>query len=260
MRAVAALALLVLAGACARDGEPARDGAVADLRPLDAASADSPLADALTDAGPGDAFVPAPGFGALSGQCGVLDDDEWDATTTPFLFRNAIDFGTQSFDANKLTPGGKQIWTEGNRGGSSEHSEVIAFEVLHRCELAQLIKSETKIEYRNAGGKKTDMLVQIDARRVGVSVTRAYHYPPSSPYTAAEARTLLDNKLAALPLSRANGKPPDTWTRSVLHVMAYDRQHADVVQQVWAKQVSAATKGNAILVLTVTDGKDDFVY
>jgi hypothetical protein len=189
----------------------------------------------------------------------VLDDTEW-SSQEPVLFRNSIDLGTAAFDPAALSAGGQQIWNEGNRGGSSLHSEIFAFEVLHRCELAQLLKTESNIDYTDIGGKKTDLLLEIDGRKIGVSVTRAFHYPPTSPYTDAEAKALLDDKLSDLPLSQANATPQDAWVRSLLHVLAYDAQSADVVQNVWGTQVSDAVRGNAILILTVTDGNDDYIY
>lgn len=249
------------------------DGPVGDLAPsvdlaADAGGVDArppdlqPPADQITAAdGAADAAVavPLPGFGTISGQCGVLDDTEWNAAS-PFLFRNTIDFGSASFDVAQLSAGGQQVWNDGNRGGSSLHSEVFAYEMLYRCELAKLLKTETQISYTDAGGKKTDLLTEIDARKIGVSVTRAYHYPPTNPYTEAEAKALLDDKLADLPLSQANATAADAWVRSILHVFAYDAQYADAVQSAWNTQVDPAVKGDAILILTVTDGNDGDIY
>ena len=253
------LVSLVLAG-CSGNGSESPDAGAPDHRfpdapVLDLPGLDLPLADSPPAA---DAFAPLPGPGVLSGACGELDDTEW-TSASPYLFRNAIALPSTGFDPSQLSPGGLKVWTDGNRGGSSLHSEVFSFEVLHRCELAKLLKTETFIDYTDAGGKKTDLLLEIDARKIGVSVTGAYHYPPTDPYTEAEAKTLLDKKLADLPLSQANAATQDAWERSVLHVFAYDSQHADVVQSAWA-QVDAATKGDAILVLTVTDGLDDYIY
>jgi hypothetical protein len=250
-------------GGCSDDSSTPVDQGAHDAAQPDSASDTSvdQALDAAQETAPdqgGDAFTPLPGFGKLGGQCGVLDDTEW-KSTQPFLFRNNLDLGSAAFDPAKLTAGGKTIFTEGNRGGSSLHSEIFSYEVLHRCELAKLLKTEGKVEYKDAGGKKTDLLTEIDARRIGVSVTRAYHYPPGAPYTDAEALALLNKKLADLPLSQSNAKPVDAWTRSVLHILAYDAQHADKVQSAW-KTVGAAVKGDAILVLTVTDGKDDYIY
>jgi hypothetical protein len=231
------------------DSTPLRDGRQQDTGRRDHSTRDRSATDA---------FTPLPGFGTLSGQCGELDATEWNSSS-PFLFRNAIAFSSASFDTTQLSSGGLQVWTDGNRGGSSLHSEVIAFEVLYRCELAKLLKTEKNITYLSSTGKKTDFLVNIDGRKVGVSVTRAYHYPPTL-YTEAEAKLLLDEKLADLPLSKSNATSQDAWTRSILHVLAYDSQYANMVESAWSKQVSATLKGDAILFLTVTNGTDDYIY
>lgn len=252
-------ALVAVTGCGSSIGEKRVDsGSSVDQAPTDSHSWDAAAPD-VRDALAVDAFEPLDGLGQLSGQCGVLDDTVW-SSQSPALFRNAIDFGTDPFDPARLSVGGQLIWNEGTRGGSSVHSEIFAFEVLHRCELAKLLKTETQITYEDPGGKKTDLKLQIDTVTVGVSVTRAYHYPPDTPYTEDEAKQLLDKKLADLPLSQANATAQDTWTRSILHVMAYDAQYADAVQSAWATQVSSAVKGDAILMLTVTDGEDQVLY
>jgi hypothetical protein len=207
---------------------------------------------------PADNTLPLPGFGAISGMCGVLDDQEWNSSSS-YLFRNAIDLGSSGFDETKLTQGGQKIWKDGNLGGSSVHSEVFSYELLKRCELATLLKSEGEIKYKDAGGKKTDLLVTIDGRKVGVSVTRAFHFPPSNPYTEQEATTLLTKKLADIPKSEGNADPADAWVRSVLHILAYNSQYADSVEAAY-KKLDATINAKTILVVTVTDGKDDYIY
>lgn len=211
------------------------------------------------DSANGDAFQPLGGFGTISGLCNVLDDGEW-SSKSPFFFRNAIDFGTATYDPKLFSAEAQQILDEGTRGGSSGESEALAFEMVRRCELAKLVKSEKLIDYIDANGKKTDILVEIDGRKIGVSVVRPYHYPPSNPYTEAEALIIIKRKLEEMPLSQKNAKPENAWERSVLSAIAYNSQYADVVKSVWDNQISAETKGDAILLLTVTDGNDGFLY
>ena len=202
--------------------------------------------------------VPLDGMGDLSGQCGVLDDAEW-TTSAPFLFRNSIDFGTAGFVESELSVGGAEVLADGNLNAGSLHSEVMAYEALYRCELAELIKTEAEVIYENPDGKKTDFVVWIDGRKVGVSVVRAYHYPPSNPYTVAEATTVLNGKLSDIPLSAANATPQDAWVRSMLHVVAYDSSYADSIETAWAA-LDDTVRADTILVVTVTDGNDDFIY
>jgi hypothetical protein len=257
-RLLLAVALAAVLAGCADDSNPTVDlggGDLAGDRSIGPAPERGP--DARRDRA-ADGFQPLPGFGALAGECGVLDDAEW-SSTSPFLFRNAIDFGTAAFAAAKLSQGGQAILAAGNLNSGSLHSEIFAYEVLYRCELAKLLKTEKTVEYTNPSGKRTDLLTEIDGRPLGVSVTRAVHYPRDAPYTEAEATTLLESKLGDLPLSRANAKAPDTWSRSILSVIAYNAQHADSVQSAWSK-LGATLKGDSILILTVTDGDDGFIY
>jgi len=240
-----------LDGAVTEDAHLVEDGSV-----MDSSQDAQPVFDADTPDG-GQEF-PISGWGEISGECNVLDSEEWDSTE-PFLFRNAMDFGTTGFDEAALTPGGVEIWEEGNLGGSSIHSEIIAYEFLNRCELADLLKTEGEIIYQDDGGKKTDILLEIDTYKVGVSVTRAYHWPEGEPYTLEEAETLLNNKLSDIFLSAANADPEDAWEHSILYVVAFDDQHATTIETAF-EGVDPAVQGDTIIILTVTNGEDEFAY
>jgi len=238
----------------AADDDAADDDA-ADDDTADDDTSDDDASDDDTDDPPD---VPLEGFGEITGHCGELDDEEWD-DASPFFFRNAVDFGSEAFDVELLSEGGQQIIEDDNLGGSSIHSEAIAFDMLYRCELAELLKTEAQILYLDDGGKKTDVLVELDERKVGVSVTRAFHWPPEDPYTVEEAQALLEDKLADILLSFDNADPADAWTRSILHVVAYDGSYADSIETAYS-QVDAATQADTIVVVTVTDGEDEFIY
>lgn len=240
-----------LDGAVTEDAHLVEDGSVKDSG-QDA----QPVFDG--EAPDGGQEFPITGWGEISGSCNVLDSAEWDSAE-PFLFRNAMDFGTTGFDETALTPGGLEIWEEGNLGGSSIHSEIIAYEFLNRCELADLLKTEGEIIYQDDGGKKTDILLEIDTYKVGVSVTRAYHWPEGEPYTLEEAETLLNNKLSDIFLSADNADPQDAWEHSILYVVAFDDQHATTIETAF-EGVDPTVQGDTIIILTVTLGDDDFVY
>ncbi len=195
-------------------------------------------------------------LGDLSGDCKALDDGVWESTQ-PALFRNVVDL--DGWDEDLLSEGGAEILADGNLGGSSLESEILAFEVLRACEGASLSKTEGEISYRDDGGKKTDLLVEIDTRSVGVSVTRAFHWPPEDPYTEAEAADLLTDKLGDVLLSAANAAPPDAWSRSMLHVVAYDGQYGDEVEAAWAG-LGPEVRDATLVVLTITDGDDEVIY
>ena len=250
IRSFLCFALVLALMACGSNADEFQDAG------LDAGS------DAGLDAG-GDeeTQVPLPGWGEIRGECGELDDDEWLANS-PFDFINHIDLGTAGFLYEELSPGGKEVYDDGNLGGSSIHSEIIAYEMLYRCELAELLKTEGEIVYQDSGGKKTDILLLIDERKVGVSVTRAFHYPPTEPFTLEEGVNLLRGKLGDVLLSAANAATEDAWGRSMLHVIAYNEQSAENITLALAQLLAEEpdVQNQTIVVITVTDGDDDFVY
>jgi hypothetical protein len=209
-------------------------------------------------AGGGSAGVPLDGLGAISGDCGVLDASEIQSPS-PFVFRNTLDFAMDSFDYAKLSDGGKKVYDDGNLGGSSLESEIFSYEVLYRCELAALLKTEAEIVYQDPMGKKTDLLVSDDGFKLGVSVTRAYVYPPDTPYTVQMAYDLLQKKLSDISLSTANVSAGDAWEKQILHVMAYTTDHADALEQAYP-QLDPAVQADTVLLITVTEGNDEFIY
>jgi hypothetical protein len=92
-----------------------------------------------------------------------------------------------------------------------------------------------------------------------MSVVRAYHYPPTNPYTESEATAILTKKLGDILLSAANAAPADAWERSVLYVVAYDEQYADAIESAWSN-LDASVRAATIVLLTATAGDDQFLY
>ena len=241
-RGVKSLCLLVLLVGCDSSSE-----VPPDARP------DTPPADAAVDA--------AAGFGDLAGMCGVLTDTEltdgaYHLVEDSFTFARAY---VDPDDRGLLTPGGVHLIETPNAGGSSEMSELFAFEQLARCEGATLVKTETEITYTDTGGKKTDILVMIDGHKIGVSVTRAFAFPIGTPYSETQARTLLTRKLDDIGLSSANVTAADAWEKQILAYQAIDDQAAQAVIGVW-NTLDMATRDDTILLVTVTNGDDLFIY
>lgn len=198
------------------------------------------------------------GLGELLGECGVVSADALNSPA-PASFENSIDFMRAGFDYNQLTPEGQVVFDAGNLGGSSLHSEVIAFEVLARCEGARLLATEAEIEYVDMMGTKTDLLVEVHGLTIGVSVTRAVGFPQKDPYTVEQATVLLEDKLAGVLLSSANVAPADAWVKQVLHVVAYADKHAASIFTAY-NNLGAELTADTILMVTVTHGNDGFVY
>ena len=90
-------------------------------------------------------------------------------------------------------------------------------------------------------------------------VTRAFLYPPGTPYTLSHAQDLLTRKLEDIQLSTANVSAGDAWMKQILHVFAYDAQYVEVLQTAY-DLIDASTKGNTIVYITRTDGADAFMY
>ncbi len=245
---------------------PALAALVACDAPLDSGVDDTDTAihdtdvpdDTDTDTDTDAIAVPLDGYGAISGDCGVLDDSEW-SNNSPFLFVSAIDFDV-AFDAALLTEEGQEVIADGNLGGSSVESEAIAMDLLARCELAALVATEGEVVY-DVEGKKTDLVVEIDGHTVGVSVTRAVGWPRDAEYTVGQAEDLLNDKLADIPLAAANVGDEHAWTRSILYVLSYSPAHTTSLQAAWSGgNVTTGTKGDTLVIVTTTNGSDGFVY
>jgi len=185
------------------------------------------------------------------------------ASADPIEIEYELDFGAEPFDAvddrASLTDGGRRLLDADTVGGSSLYSEVFAFEVLCRGEYASLAKLADEVEYEDEAGKKPDYVISIGSQRIGVQVSRAYHYPPGEPYLLAQATALLEKKLDDIAASAQNVKASDAWAKQVLAIIAYDAQHAEQVEAAWLA-LAAAAKGNTILCLVATEGDDGFLY
>jgi len=205
--------------------------------------------------------LPLPGFGDLSGDCGVLDTELVDSAPSYFLL--TYDFGADVYDAgdyDQLTPGGQILATTANAGGSSGWSETFAYEVLARCELAALLKTETHVAYDPlTTGAITDMLLEIDGYKIGVSVVRAMTYPRDAVPALADVQTLLTRKLEDILESSDRVLPADAWVKQILSVMADSAAHEAVWRQAW-ESMDATLRADTILYVTVTNGADDPIY
>lgn len=238
----------------AADGSASGDTSTEDTAPENDSTAD-------TEAdGSGGPTLPLPGFGTITGACGVLDDEL--LSPDPSVIVDAIDFGTDPWDnpadLTLLTSGGQEMVADGNAGGSSLESEIFSLEVLTRCEGATLVKTETEVVY-DLPGSITDILVEIDGMKVGVSVTRAVGFPRDAAYTEATASALLTRKLTDIQESTAHVSAGDRWVKQILHVIAYADQHVAAMQAAFGA-LDPAVKADTILWVTRSDGDDEFLY
>ena len=227
------------------------------------AAPDAPAgsSDATADSANGDAAGSAgAGFGDLTGMCGVLAVADL-TSASPEVVRDTFTFARGYMDpADRplLTPGGQRLAATPNAGGSSGLSEIFAYEQLARCEAANLLHTETEIMY-DGTGKITDMEVSIEGHQIGVSVTRAQTYPLGQTYPLDTATMLISRKLTDIQASTAHVSAADKWDKQILSVLAYDAPTADTVVQAW-QGLDASVKADTIVVVTQTDGSDDFIY
>lgn len=236
-------------------------------RPLEDGSPSS--VDAGEDASvPGDAatFADRPGvpddiLGTLSGSCGEVRAEL--GLPSPSLKVDTLTFAAgEVYDRSALSPGGQRLFDTPNAGGSSAESEVMSYEVLRYCEGATLLKTETEVAYApSAPGEPasiTDLLVEIDGKRVGVSVTRAYKPSSQGPQTDAEVRRLLEKKLEGIHISSTRVLPNDKWVKQILHVFASSEHAALAIQRVFPT-LPTELRADTILLVTRTEG-GGFVY
>ncbi len=206
-----------------------------------------------------EACTPSEILGTLSGSCGIVRTLL--TSPSPSFEKNALVFvGGETYDKASLSDGGDTIYDTPNAGGSSVESEVMSFEVLHACECATLLKTETQIAYYPAEGGPasiTDILVKIDGKNVGVSVTRAYK-PSNQSYPDTDVKALLEKKLEGINVSSARVKPADKWVKQILHVFTANKAASDAVARV-LPTIDASLRSNTIVLLTQTTG-GGFIY
>lgn len=242
--------LLSLLIACGSSGEQRGPDGDLDGETLDAS------VDAAFDA-QGRSF-PHAGFGAIRGDCDVLDDEL--ISVMPGLFYTTIDFASLYTDADlsMLTQGGQKLVTDDNAGGSSRLSEAFAYEVLERCEDAVLLKTETEIVYANES-KKTDFLAELDGLKIGVSVTRAMSFPFDAPFPQRRAEELLTKKLGDILLSSESVSAEDKWTKQILAILAYGPDHSAAINAAYAS-LDAQLRADTLVLVIQSDGADEFIY
>lgn len=199
-------------------------------------------------------------LGVLMGMCDVLEAMDLTSPEPQFL-RNVLDFEMDAYnveDEPRLTPGARKVLNDPNAGGSSIYSEVFSFEVLARCEGATLLKTETEIQYVANPASITDLLIEVDGVKLGVSVTRAYRGMTGKP-DPDDAVRLLTKKLEDILDSTRDVLEEDQWAKQILHVMAYTPEFADTFETAY-QGISDELKADTIVIITTTNGEDSVIY
>jgi hypothetical protein len=252
------------AAPAAIDSSTAEDGTVEiDTSAVDTATAPdvADASEAASDAS--DAAETAPPFdiiGDATGECGKLKSfvttSTWTLIEVPIAFTSS-----DKYERARLSPGGVRVFDAPNAGGSSKESEVMTFEILHHCDGASLVKTETEIKYGPApdGGAATitDMTVTIGGTRLGVNPKRVFKPEPLT-MTDTEVRDQLVKNFESIKASTARVLPEDGWTKQVLHLWVPNATYYDAVKRV-LPMIDDATKGNTIILLTRSTG-GGFLY
>ncbi|KAH7822179.1 putative Signal transducing adapter molecule 2 [Monocercomonoides exilis] len=136
---------------------------------------------------------------------------------TSFFFFNLFE-ATAPFHRFTFSLSAMKMLSLENAGGSSDKSEAVSFDVLHRLFSAKLEKAEMEIKYINQNWKKTDYLCTIAGHRLGVSVTRAVGHPRPEDFTEEMAVSLMQKKLFGIRVSSLGVGDGDKWERQVLHI------------------------------------------
>ncbi len=199
-------------------------------------------------------------LGTLAGTCGTIR--AMLHSPAPSFVRNELVFvAGERYARDTLSPGGQRLYDTMNAGGSSTESEAMSYEVLHFCDGASLVATETEIHYQppddSGANSITDLLVSIGGERVGVSVTRTY-VPMPMMLTEASVRDLITRKLVGINRSSMRVLPADRWVKQILHGFAVDAASAALVERVWGA-LDAATRADTIVVVTTTRG-GGFIY
>jgi hypothetical protein len=180
------------------------------------------------------------------------------AFVTNFFFKNTKTkeqlTNTQEFRtlSRNLSQSGQLILNEPNAGGNSVFSEVLSFEVLHRSFGAQLLKTEMQIDYWPENSKKTDYSVMLNDKKIGVSVTRAFHFLGDENYTDLDARMLLRKKLNGVICSSDCVSESDSWEKQILHVFVRSERVAQILRQEYRK-LKSTLRSNTIVFVTVAE-------
>lgn len=199
--------------------------------------------------------LPQGGFGLTSpplGLGGALTD------AAPHLLTSSIDYLDNPYDASDfdaLSPGARTLLSA---PFSQPLHQALSLDALGRLAGATLVKAAAEIAYDTAG-PPADFLVSIDGVRIGVEVTRAFAFPPGSPYSLALADALLVNELGQIVQSSANVSAADRWQKQILHVLSLDTQTTETLSEAYAA-IDPVLKADTIVIITQTEGSDQFLY
>ncbi|PIK36849.1 hypothetical protein BSL78_26318 [Apostichopus japonicus] len=146
-----------------------------------------------------------------------------------------------------LSEKAEKIRNTPNAGGSSVESEVLSYELLHRCFGATLLKTETEIEYFPTGGSITDYTCKLNDNTLGVSVTRAWKY--RGDFDQEDAIHLLTKKLKGI--LNATRNAIERWHKQILHIWTNSNDTAKLLRKEYKKLPNELVSNTVVLITVV---------
>ncbi|RUS85589.1 hypothetical protein EGW08_006672 [Elysia chlorotica] len=160
-------------------------------------------------------------------------------------------FSSRDLKKMRLTVGGYRLLTVPNAGGSSVISEVLSFELLHKCFSAQLKKTEMEVSYFPLGGSITDYTCEMFHSTVAVSVTRAMKF--RGDYSLEDAQRLITKKLKGIIQSTRNSL--EKWSKQILHIWSTSHHVTSTLVQAY-DTIDPETKANTVVIITTAENAD----
>ncbi|KAL0478967.1 hypothetical protein AKO1_007837 [Acrasis kona] len=150
---------------------------------------------------------------------------------------------------------GRIMLSEPNAGGNSVFSEVLSYEILRNTMGAKLLKTEMQIQYRFENSKITDYSVMMNDKKIGVSVTRAFHFMGDEHFNKVDAYAILCKKLKGVISSTQCVSKKDAWEKQILHVFVRSNRVAKLLNQVY-RNMKCPLKSNTIVLITVCENAE----
>jgi hypothetical protein len=198
-------------------------------------------------------------WGKVSGACGTGWLKAALADPQPSFHVSAYQFasGGGPFDPKPLRPLAYKRRNGPNAGGSSNCSEAMSIQTICDCEGAKPLKTELEIVWTQKG-PTTDWSGELDGVKFGVSVSRIYLGPTVTAYTAADAKKLLEKKLAGINESSTLVAPADKWKKQILHLWTLRPEWIATVKSTW-EGLDAKLKADTAILVTVEQGSEHIV-
>lgn len=167
-------------------------------------------------------------------------------------------FGSMS---DTMIPDSIRSLTIPNAGGSSNISEALSMDYMHRMYGYKRFIPEMEVSYWIESSMCDFLMVDSNGSNIGVSVTRAIRFPFTIDFTEEDAESLLRRKLYKLMVARNAISEEQSFFDSILHIWCYSVNGARNILKSYNKMIesdSESTYNNVHVICTVCDSR--FIY